>query len=60
MNQGRRMTLLALLSGALAGLALVAARRGFKGAGRLAARLGKPLQPQAPAKMYGYREVDIS
>lgn len=61
MNKDRRTTLLALLTGAAAGLAVVAARRGIKGADRLAARLGRPLaQPKPAAKMYGYKEIDLS
>lgn len=54
------MTLLALLSGAVAGLAVVAARRGVPGAGRLAATVGRPLQPTVEAKTYGYKETKLS
>ena len=60
MNEKRRTTILALLTGALAGMALVAARRGLPGAGKLAAKLAKPMQPQAQAKLYGYKEVNLS
>lgn len=60
MNEKRRTAILALLTGALAGFALVAARRGVPGANRLAAKLAKPLQPVAPAKLHGYREVNLS
>lgn len=60
MNKERRTTILALLSGAVAGLAIVAARKGFKPAGKLAARVGKPLQPKVEARTYGYKEVDLS
>ncbi len=60
MKSDRRTAIVALLMGALAGLAAVAARRGFTGAGRVVARLGKPLQPQAETKTYGYKEIDLS
>lgn len=60
MNEKRRTAILALLTGALAGMALVAARRGVPGADKLAARLAKPMQPPAPAKTYGYKEVNLS
>lgn len=60
MNRDRRTTILALLTGVVAGLALVAARRGFPGAGRLATRLRTPMQPKAEAKLYGYTEIDLS
>jgi hypothetical protein len=61
MNTNRRTTLLALLTGTVAGLALVAARRGFKGADKLAARLGKPLvTPKVETKTYGYKEINLS
>lgn len=59
MNKDRRMTILALLSGALAGLLLVAARRGFPGAARLAGSMRPSVGP-AQAKTYGYREIDLS
>lgn len=61
MNTNRRTALLALLTGAVAGIALVAARRGFKGADKLAARLGKPLAaPKVETKTYGYKEINLS
>lgn len=60
MNVKRRSTILALLTGALAGMALLAARRGVPGASRLASRLARPLQPPVPAKSYGYKEVNLS
>ncbi len=60
MNEKRRATLLALLSGAVAGVALVAARRGVPGASKMAARLVKPMQPQAKTETYGYKEVKLS
>lgn len=60
MNAKRRTTILALLTGALAGMALLAARRGMPGASRLAGRLAKPMQPQVPVETYGYKEVNLS
>jgi hypothetical protein len=60
MNNDRRTTLKALLLGTMGGLALVAARRGFKGANKLAARLGKPLVPKVETKTYGYKETKLS
>jgi hypothetical protein len=60
MNQERRMTILALLSGALAALALMAARRGFPLAHRWAARAARPAQHQAETRYYGYKEVHLS
>jgi hypothetical protein len=60
MNKDRRTALLALLTGTVAGLALVAARRGFKGADKLAARLGKPMAPKVETKTYGYKEINLS
>ncbi|HWI60393.1 MAG TPA: hypothetical protein VNT75_01000 [Symbiobacteriaceae bacterium] len=60
MNKERRTTLLALVTGAAAGLAIVAARRGVKGADKLAARLGRPMAPKAEAKTYGYKEINLS
>ncbi|MFZ5814894.1 MAG: hypothetical protein ACOY93_06280 [Bacillota bacterium] len=60
MNEKRRTTLLALLTGALAGAALIAARRGVPGARHLATNLARRAQPQAPAKLYGYKEVNLS
>ncbi|HYG56706.1 MAG TPA: hypothetical protein VD902_01370 [Symbiobacteriaceae bacterium] len=56
----RRTTLKALMAGAAAGLALVAYRKGFTGAGKLAVRMGKPLQPEAKTNMYGYKEIKLS
>lgn len=60
MNKDRRTTILALLTGALAGAALVAARRGFKGAGKLAARLAPPEQTKVKSETYGYKEINLS
>lgn len=60
MNVDRRTTILALLSGALAGIAIIAARRGVPGAGKIAGRLTRPIQPKAQAKTHGYREIDLS
>lgn len=60
MNNDRRATLKALVAGAAAGLALVAYRKGFKGAGKLAAKVSRPVQPKAETKMYGYKEIDLS
>lgn len=60
MNAKRRSTILALLTGALAGMALIAARKGVPGATKVAAKLAKPLQPQVPTKTYGYKEVNLS
>ena len=48
------------MAGAAAGLALVAYRKGFTGAGKLAVRMGKPLQPEAKTNMYGYKEIKLS
>lgn len=59
-NTSRRSAILGLLSGAVAGLALLAARRGFTGAGKWAARLGKPVAAKAETKYYGYDEVKLS
>lgn len=60
MDQKKRTTILALLTGALAGMVLMAARRGVPGAKGLAARLLKPTRAQVKAEMYGYREVNLS
>ncbi len=60
MNKDRRTALLALLTGAIAGLAVVAARKGLPGAGKLATKLAKPMMPQAPAPTYGYKEINLS
>lgn len=60
MNQDRRTTLLALLTGAIAGLALVAARKGIPGARTMATKLAKPMMPQAKAETYGYKEINLS
>lgn len=60
MNQDRRTTLLALLTGAIAGLAVIAARRGIPGARKAAATLAKPMMPQAKAETYGYKEINLS
>ena len=60
MKTDRRTTLKALLTGAVAGLALVAYRKGFKGAGKLALSASKPLQPKVETKLYGYKEIDLS
>lgn len=60
MNETRRTALLALLTGALAGAALIAARKGVPGARGLVTKLAKPMQPKAEAKTYGYKEVNLS
>jgi len=60
MKSDRRTALLTLLAGALAALAAIAAKRGYTGAGRLAGRLSKPLQPKVQTKTYGYKEIDLS
>lgn len=60
MTGDRRMAILALLTGALAGLALIAARRGFPGAQKLAGKLARPMQPRAKAPTYGYKEINLS
>lgn len=60
MNKDRRMTLKALVLGTLGGLAVIAARRGFMGAGKLAAQAGKPLAPKVETKTYGYKEINLS
>jgi|GEM_PF-2891638 len=60
MKQNRRSAILALLTGAVAGAAMIAARRGLPGASKLATKLAKPLQPQAKTELYGYNEVKLS
>ena len=60
MDKGRRTTLLALLTGAVAGLAVVAARKGVPGAKKLATRMAKPMQPKVETKMNGYKEINLS
>lgn len=60
MDKGRRTTIAALLTGAVAGLAVVAARKGVPGAHKLATRMVKPVQPKVETKTYGYKEVNLS
>ncbi|MBP2018968.1 hypothetical protein J2Z79_002384 [Symbiobacterium terraclitae] len=60
MKTTRRGSILTLLTGALAALALVAARKGFPGAQAAARRLARPGLPDAKVEMYGYREVNVS
>lgn len=60
MNKERRQAIFALLTGALAGLMVVAARKGFPGANKMATRLAKPMQPTVKAETYGYKEIKLS
>lgn len=60
MKTDRRNALVMLLAGAAMALAALAARKGVPGAGKLATRLGKPLNQQAKTEYYGYKEINLS